>query len=115
MLYYRQTGGMNNMSKALVGLAALGALSCAVGFGAAIWGTIETGKEHRQIPEIRETAKKDYESGNMNLNEYTVKIEELARKDVNLPIMEGLYIATSVIEAIGAGVCTWAAVESKDL
>ena len=102
------------MSKALVALSALGALTCAGGIGAGIWGAVEADKEYKRIPEIREAIKQDYENGNIDLNQYTVKMEELARDDANLPVAEGLMITFSAVAAIGAGVFTWGVVEFKD-
>ena len=103
------------MSKVGVTLASLGALSLAVGLGASIFGAVEADKEHKQIPEIREQVKQDYELHNITLSEYTEKMEELAREDAELPVYKGLFIAYSVIAAIGVGVFTWGAINVKDM
>lgn len=103
------------MSKVGVTLASLGALAIAVGLGASIFGAVEADKEHKQIPEIREQVKQDYELHNITLSEYTEKMEELAREDAELPVYKGACIAYSVIAAIGAGVYTWGAIKLKDM
>ena len=102
------------MSKALVALSTIGALASLGGIGAGIWGAVEADKEYKRIPEIREATRQDYESGKIDLNQYTVKMEELARDDANLPIGIGALITFSAVSAISAGVWTWGVVEFKD-
>ncbi len=101
------------MSKPLFALPVIGALLGAAGIGFSIWGAVEADKEHKQIPEIREVVKQDYENGNIDLDQYTAKMEEFVRKDAELPVMEGLFITNSVISAMAAGVFTWLAVEES--
>lgn len=102
------------MNKGLFTLSVLGGLFCAGGVAAGLYGTIEAEKEQKQIPEIRETIKQEYQKGVINTDEYTAEIEELATQDAELSAYKTLCIVAGVVNAIGVGVYTWAAVKNAE-
>ena len=99
------------MSKELFALSALCALISAGGVGTASWGTVELAKEHQQTPALREPVKQDYENGNIDTAEYTVKMEDFAKADVAFPLMEGLLIVAAVGMAVSSGGWVYQSVE----
>ena len=105
---------MNKTRVVKTGLAC--ALLCSIGLGAGIWATVDNYRAHKQIPEIRETIKQDYENDNIDPRQYTVKMEELARKDLELARTKGILIVSCVLMGLTNGICLWGSIDNcKDL